>query len=151
MAIAQFTLLVRPSVEGNVEPIRMANRSPEPLGDFIRRIRNEKGLSLQDVSTQSGRFGKAIAASYVSRIENNRVTNPSQDRLKALARGLGIPAEDVIKRGAGLVAPGNESDEHHLVTRFRELSADRRNVVLNIVDMFHAEQSSHGTPRRRSA
>jgi transcriptional regulator with XRE-family HTH domain len=132
LSIARFPILVRPFAEGYVEPIRMANRSPEPLGDFISRIRNEKGLSCTDVSKQSARFGKPISASYVNRIENKRIKDPSPDRLRALAYGLGIPAEDLLARAAGLVAPGDQSEELHLVTRFRELSPDRRVVVLNI-------------------
>ena len=150
LSVAQFPILVRPFAEGYVEPIRMANRSPEPLGDFISRIRNEKGLSCTDVSEQSARFGKAISASYVNRIENKRIKNPSPDRLRALAHGLGIPAEDLLARAAGLVAAGGQSEEHHLVTRFRELSPDRRVVVLDIVDMFHSE-ASRRTSRPRSA
>src|SRR4051812_40503957 len=39
--------------------------SLERLGDFVRRIRNEKGLSLADVSKQSALFGPQISASYV--------------------------------------------------------------------------------------
>jgi transcriptional regulator with XRE-family HTH domain len=151
LSIARFPILVRPFTDGYVEPIRMANRSPEPLGDFISRIRNEKGLSCNEVSKQSARFGEPISASYVNRIENKRIKDPSPDRLRALAYGLGIPAEDLLARAAGLVAPGNQSEELHLVTRFRELSPDRKVVVLNIVDMFHSEQSSRRTPRPRSA
>lgn len=151
MSVARFPILVRPFAEGYVEPIRMANRSPKPLGDFISRIRNEKGLSCTDVSAQSARFGKPISASYVNRIENNRIGNPSADRLRALAHGLGIPAEELLARAAGLVAPGGQSEELHLVTRFRELSQDRRADILNFVDMFHSEQSSRRTPRPRSA
>jgi transcriptional regulator with XRE-family HTH domain len=150
LTIVRFPILVRPFAEGYVEPIRMANRSPEPLGDFIRRIRNEKGLSCTQVSKQSGRFGKPISASYVNRIENKRIKDPSPDRLRALAHGLGVPAQDLLARAAGLVAPGGQSDEHHLVTRFRELSPDRRVDVLNIVDMFHSEQSARRTARPRS-
>ena len=151
LSVTRFPILVRPFAEGYVEPIRMANRSPEPLGDFISRIRNEKGLSCADVSKQSARFGKPISASYVNRIENKRIKDPSPDRLMALAHGLGIPAEDLLVRAAGLVAPGGQSEELQLVTRFRELSQDRRVVILNIVDMFHSEQSSRRTQRPRSA
>ncbi len=151
MSIAQFPSSVRHFAEGYVEPIRMASRSPEPLGDFIRRIRNEKGLSCNDVSKRSARFGKGISASYVNRIENNQIKNPSPESLSALADGLDIPVEDVLARAFGLVTPGGQSEELHLVTRFRELSPDRRVDVLNIVDMFHSERSSRRTPRPRSA
>ena len=151
MSIARFPYLVRPCVEINTEPVKMANRSPEPLGDFISRIRNEKGLSCADVSKQSARFGKPIAASYVNRIENGHIKNPSTGRLRALAHGLDIPAEDLLARAAGLVTPSDKSEELRLVRRFRELSAERRDDVLKIVDMWYSEQSSRRAPRRRSA
>ena len=151
MSIARFPLLARPCVEVNVEPIKMANRSPEPLGDFVRRIRNEKGLSLEDVSKQSSRFGKRITASYVSRIENHPKLKPTADRLRALAHGLGVPVEELLARATGLVASGGKSDELQLVTRFRELSSERRADVLKIVDLWHSEESSRRIPRRRSA
>ena len=151
MSVAQFPNLVRPFAEGYVEPIGMANRSPEPLGDFVSRIRNEKGLSCTGVSRQSARFGKPISASYVNRIENKQIKDPSPDRLRALAHGLSIPAEDLLARAAGLVTPGDQSQELYLVTRFRELSPDRKIDVLNIVDMYHSERSSRRTPRPRSA
>lgn len=150
MSVARFPILVRPFAEGHVEPFRMANRSPEPLGDFISRIRSEKGLSCNDVSKQSSRAGKPISASYVNRIENKRIKNPSPDRLKALAHGLGIPPEDLLVRSVDLVAPGVQSEELHLVTRFRELSPDLRLVVLDIVDAVHSK-ASRRTPRPRSA
>ena len=128
----------------------MANRSPEHFGDFIRRIRDENGLSCADVSNQSVGSGKRISASYVNRIENKRIKNPSPENLRALAHGLGIPAEDLLARAAGLVAAGSQSEEHHLVTRFRELSPDLRVVVLDIVDAFHSK-ASRRTPRPRPA
>ena len=128
----------------------MGNRSPEPLGDFIRRIRNEKGLSLVDVSKQSARFGQSITPSYINRIENDPTRKPTANRLRALAHGLGVPVEELLARAAGLVAPGGKSDELHLVTRFRELSPERRADVLKLVDLWHSENSRR-TPRRRSA
>lgn len=149
LSMARFPCLVRSCVEVSVEPVKMANRSPKPLGDFVRRIRNEKGLSCSGVSKESARFGKRISASYVNRIENNHIKDPSPDRLKALARGLGIPAEELFARAVGLVAPGSSSEELHLVTRFRELSPDLKAIVLSIVDMFHSQQSRR--PRPRSA
>ena len=72
----------------------MANRRPETLGEFVRRIREEKGLSLADESKASARFGKKIAASYISRIENEPTRKITTHRLTALAKGLGVPAAE---------------------------------------------------------
>jgi transcriptional regulator with XRE-family HTH domain len=118
----------------------VANRSPETLGDFISRIRKEKNLSLADVSKQSGRFGKRINASYINRIENDPTRKVTADRLNALANGLGVPAQELFARAVGLDASGEKpSDELYLVTRFRELSPERKVDVLKIVDMWYSQ------------
>ena len=129
----------------------MANRTPETLGDFIRRIRKEKNLSLADVSKQSARFGQRITASYINRIENEPKRKASADRLTALANGLGVPVEQVLARAVGLPdSRGKSNDELHLVTRFRQLSPERKADVLKMVDLWYSEEFSRRTLRRRS-
>lgn|SRR5215217_2190608 len=128
----------------------MANRSPEPLGDFIRRIRKEKGLSCNGVEAQSGRFGPPIASSYVSRIENDPTRKPTAVALKALAYGLGVPPEELLARAVGLFEPGGKSEELQLLSRFKELSPEKRNFVLDIVDMLYSKESRR-TPKRKPA
>jgi transcriptional regulator with XRE-family HTH domain len=118
----------------------VANRSPETLGDFISRIRREKNLSLADVSKQSARFGKRINASYINRIENDPKRRVTADRLNALANGLGVPAQELFARAVGLdPSVEKSSDELYLVTRFRELSPERKADVLKIVDMWYSQ------------
>src|SRR5262245_6575887 len=104
----------------------MATRSPKPFGDFVQRTRQEKGLSCKDVEKKSARFGKSIAGSYVNRIENNPALKPTAVALKALAHGLGVPPLEVLARAAGLVVPGSESEELQLLSRFQELSPEKR-------------------------
>jgi transcriptional regulator with XRE-family HTH domain len=111
----------------------------ERLGDFVRRVRHEKSLSLQDISNRSARFGKRIAASYVNRIENNLTRRPTADRLAALANGLGVPVEEILARAIDIVPPGDSNDELELLTRFRKLSPERKTDVLNIVDMWYSD------------
>jgi len=110
----------------------------ESLGDFVRRIRREKNLSCADVSKRSRRFGKPIAGSYINRIENNPTLRPSADRLKALADGLDIPADELLARAVGLLRR-DETDEHRLLSRFRALSPERKADVLRIVNLWYSE------------
>lgn len=150
MSIARFPVLARPRVEVNLEPTSMAKRSR--LGDFVSRIRNEKNLSLEAVSRQSARFGPKIAASYISRIENEPTRKVTAYRLTALANGLGVPVQELFARATGLVAPGGKSDDElHLITRFRELSPGRKADVLKILDLWYSEESSRRSSRPRSA
>lgn len=110
----------------------------ESLGDFVRRTRTEKNLSCMDVSKRSARKGqRKISGSYANRIENDPKLRPTADRLKALADGLGVPAEEVFARVAGYVPEGESSEEIELLARFRELSPERRDDVIRIVDVWY--------------
>jgi len=109
----------------------------ESLGAFVRRIRRKKNVSCADVSRRSARFGKRIAGSYVNRIENDPKLRPSADRLKALADGLGVPADEVFARAIGFAPEGECSEEIELLARFRELSPERRDDLLSLVDLWY--------------
>jgi transcriptional regulator with XRE-family HTH domain len=77
----------------NVNCSAVDMQKPESLAEFVRRVRNEKRLSLNDVQRQSG---NQIANSYVSRIENGIVTNVTPEKLKALAKGLQVSEEEIF-------------------------------------------------------
>ena len=110
----------------------------ESLGDFVRRIRTEKNMSCADVSKRSARKGsRRISDSYINRLENDPKLRPTADRLKALADGLGVPAEEVFARVVGFAPEGETSEEIELLARFRKLSPERRDDVLRIVDLWY--------------
>jgi transcriptional regulator with XRE-family HTH domain len=115
----------------------------ETLAEYVRRVRNAKNLSLSDVERGSSRHGGKIAGSYVSRIENGHNNSPGPEKIKALARGLGVPEEELAAVAMGR-APKTEGDarEARLVARFRQLSPARQDDILKIVDTFHLETSA---------
>ncbi|MBK8810687.1 MAG: helix-turn-helix domain-containing protein [Acidobacteria bacterium] len=79
----------------------------ENLAEFVRRVRNEKGLSTPDVERLSG---NRITDGYVSRIENNGVRNVSPEKLSALAKGLGVTEEEVFAAARG------KTPNRHVIT-----------------------------------
>ena len=103
------------------------------LADYVRRIRNEKDLSLAQVSAQShGRIGKT----HINRIENGTVNRVSFTKLRALALGLGIPEDDLIAVAQGKPQRTEATkNETKLLSYFRQLSANRQEDVLV---MLHA-------------
>jgi len=116
--------------------------SQETLSDFVRRIRTEKRLSCADVSKQSARFGKRIAASYINRLENHSDLKPTADRLRALANGLGVPVSEVMARASGdPFYEGISDHELSLLSKFRELSRKRKDDVLKLLDLWYAERA----------
>lgn len=87
----------------------MPPKSKEDLADYVRRIRQEKGLSVQEVENIARRAGHKISRSYVSQIENRYILSVTAAKLQALAKGLGVPEDEVfaVARGKN---PAEESD-----------------------------------------
>ena len=110
---------------------------PESLGDFVRRIRTEKDLSCADVSKQSVRKGqRRIAGSYINRIENDPKLRVTTDRLKALADGLNVPADELLARSVGLIQGDEDAAEVRLLARFRDLSPERKADILQLLELW---------------
>ena len=115
--------------------LKIVKRKPECLGEFVRRIRDGKGLSLSDVSKQSALSGSTISASYINRIERNPKVKVTADKLKALAHGLGIPVEEMLAHAVREMSR-DEADELSLLTRYRELSPERKSDVWDLIELF---------------
>jgi transcriptional regulator with XRE-family HTH domain len=62
----------------------------EQVGEYLRIAREAKGLSQRRLALLSG-----INQSTVIRVERGDHTNPSPDTLKALARALELPLEEL--------------------------------------------------------
>jgi transcriptional regulator with XRE-family HTH domain len=115
---------------------------PETLADYVSRIRQEKRLSLNDVVRQSG---NQIANSHVSRIENGFTTNVTTDKLRALAKGLGVPEEEIFAVARGKSVTGDlQLDELKLLEYFRVLPAESREILLAYAEMMSARTSAKG-------
>jgi transcriptional regulator with XRE-family HTH domain len=85
-------------------------KQTETLADFVRRVRNEKGLSLLDVQRNSR---GQIAGSYVSRIENGiaDADGVTPKKLQALAQGLQVSEDEVFDIARGKpVGPMSPTD-----------------------------------------
>ena len=117
-------------------------KANETLAEFVRRVRSEKNLSLSDVERQSARHGPKIAKSYVSRIENGHNDNPGPEKLKALARGLDVPEEEImaVAFGRSPKSPA-EARELKMLGYFRELPGDRQDDVIRMTKALHAAHS----------
>ena len=63
------------------------------LGNAVRRRRDQQGLSLREVASETG-----VSASTLSRIENG-TGKPDADNIARLAAWLDMPIERVMHRG----------------------------------------------------
>jgi transcriptional regulator with XRE-family HTH domain len=75
------------------------NKEDKGFREYVRRVMDAKGLTQKDVQHLSG--GK-ITDSYVASILTGRAKNLSVEKIKALAQGLGVEAEDLFRVACGL-------------------------------------------------
>lgn len=71
----------------------------ETLAQYVARIIKEKDLKHHEVKELSG--GR-ITDGYVRGIMTGKASNPSVDKLKALAKGLGVLEDEIFKVARGL-------------------------------------------------
>jgi transcriptional regulator with XRE-family HTH domain len=139
------------------------------LSRYVRRILAEKRLSFRDVQRDSG---GSITQGYVGAIVNGRYVNPSVEKLKALARGLGESEETVFRVARGLSPDAGEASDTsseglqplaivelmrqivsdpelaNLVKELAELPAHARQVLLKVVRSL-AENRANESPTKR--
>jgi transcriptional regulator with XRE-family HTH domain len=89
----------------------------ESLSDYVRRVMHESNLVLREVAARSG---NKISAGYINDIIRQKTINPSVAKLKALAKGLGKPEEEVISIARGI----SMSDKDILGARFASMLED---------------------------
>ena len=111
-----------------------AQSKMEDLADYVRRVRAEKGFSLNDVEVNSG---NRISKGYVGQIENRQVLgdNITPQKLKGLARGLRVDEDDIFD-----LARGKPPEPMTLQRFFAEL------VALGVEDFNAAKGITALTP-----
>jgi transcriptional regulator with XRE-family HTH domain len=71
------------------------------LGDFIRRIRQERGLGLRPLAKAAG-----LDWSYIGRLEKGEIGTPDPVKLQKLARALEVEVEDFYALAGYLMPEG---------------------------------------------
>lgn len=71
------------------------------LGRFLRKARQDKGLSLRDLAEAS-----KVGYSYIARLEQGEFRSPEPQKLQRLARVLEVEIEDFYAMAGYLVPEG---------------------------------------------
>lgn len=100
-----------------------------PLGDKIKNLRTDKGLSLEQLAQMTD-----SSKSYLWELENREQTNPSLDKLNKLANALGVTSEFLVS-GTDQV-PNKKMTDQVFFRKYQALPDDQKTMLLKIVDAW---------------
>jgi transcriptional regulator with XRE-family HTH domain len=99
---------------------------PTPLGDKIRRLRQDKQLSLEALAKAA-----EMSKSYLWELETSEEANPTKDILEKLAKPLEVTAEFLANDGQ-IEATANEFDKAFF-RNYQELDDDTKRKLSGIM------------------
>jgi transcriptional regulator with XRE-family HTH domain len=109
----------------------------QALSDYVRRTAKEKGLSYREVAERGG-----ISHGSVSNIINLRNKRDiGTDTLRAIARGLEVPEEEILSIARGSEPETEEeflrSSYYQAFLRHKEATGEERKFLEGVMDMIN--------------
>jgi transcriptional regulator with XRE-family HTH domain len=69
----------------------MKEEQARRLGEYIKKLRAERGMGNRELATKAG-----VDTAYISRLERGFYKSPRPDSLRGIAKALGIPLADLF-------------------------------------------------------
>jgi transcriptional regulator with XRE-family HTH domain len=85
----------------------------ESLSDYIRRLREQRGLSLGDVSRLTSNLPsqQRVTTDWLSRAERGEYQHPAPEKLRVLAFVYNVPVEWLLTKAGLQILPGHVAAE----------------------------------------
>jgi len=100
-----------------------------PIGEKIRYLRNEKGLSLDQLAQMTD-----SSKSYLWELENKEQANPSLEKLNRLAFALGVTSEFLVS-GTDQT-PDKKVTDQVFFRKYQALPDAQKTMLSKIVDAW---------------
>lgn len=98
------------------------------LGKKIRKLRKEKGLSLNKLAEMTH-----TSKSYLWELENINSRNPTKDKLVKISQALDVTIDYLIDDESNL---NNTMLEKAFFKKFKKLSTQNRKKIEQIIDLW---------------
>ena len=120
-----------------MSPARSKDETKPEIGNFLKEIRNSRGLSLRDVERLTE--GK-ISNGYLSQLENGEIAKPSAVMLHRLAGAYGVDYALLMER-AGFVSESAAPANRVATSVLGELTPDEEEQLLNFLGYLRSQKS----------
>lgn len=114
------------------------SKSPQT---YIRRVMNENGLTFNQVAERATKSGHRLGTVTVQQMVSGSIANPGIYTVKALARGLARPEEEVFAAfGVGVERQAlTDSDLEAIRSNYACLPSEKRRQLKPVIKMLSRE------------
>lgn len=127
--------------ESDILPLPMKQR--RTFAEYVNQVMIDNGDISKDVEARSRRAGDPISDATVGNILLEKVKNPGVLTLRALARGLGRPIEEVLAAAVIDLPTENptykESDFANLWEIYKDLPVSEQKIFKRYLQMMSRE------------
>ena len=102
---------------------------PTRLGEKLRDLRKERGLTLEKLAEQAG-----LSKSYLWELENRESQRPSAEKLTALGDALGVSTSYFLEEDPR--APEERPLDEAFFRGYQKLDADAKEQLRKILNTF---------------
>lgn len=103
---------------------------PTPLGEKIRKLRQEKRLSLDQLAALA-----ETSKSYLWELENRDTANPTLDKVNKIAGVLGVTSEFLFDNRE--TSPSEEVADRAFFRKYQKLPAETKQKLNEILKVIH--------------
>jgi transcriptional regulator with XRE-family HTH domain len=103
------------------------------LGDKIRVLRKEKGLTLEQLAEKT-----ESSKGYIWELENRETKKPSAEKLQKIAEELGVTTEFLLDEGRA--NPDDAVMQQAFFRKFDKLDDDDQKKIMQIVDTWSSKK-----------
>ena len=101
------------------------------IGDKIRMLRTQQGLTLEEVGQRVG-----VGKSTVRKWESGQIANMRRDKIALLAQALGVTPAYLMGWKESAQQPTADPAEARLQEIYRQLSSEGRRLLLQTAESF---------------
>lgn len=102
-------------------------------GEKIRRLRKEKGLTLEQLGEKTD-----SSKSYIWELENKNPPRPSAEKIAKIAAVLGVTAEYLVDTRAA--TPDTDVVDNAFFRKYRRMDAATKEKIRQMVEVWGGEK-----------
>lgn len=106
------------------------------LSSELKRLRDSRGVTLRDLSEQTG-----VSNSYLSQLENHQIKEPSLHVVAKIAQFYGISYQRFLKVFGYVDSESKDSSSERHIDGLKDLSSDDIEYVRDFVDFLRFKQT----------